>query len=263
MLTYPNIDPIAFKLGPLQVHWYGIMYVIGFLAAWGLGVYRSRQTWRGWTAEQVGDLVFYAAIGVIAGGRLGYVIFYNFSFYMTHPLSVFKIWDGGMSFHGGLIGVALMLWWFGRRFDKNVWDVWDFVVPLVPLGLAAGRIGNFINGELWGRVSHVPWAMVFPHAGNLPRHPSQLYEMALEGLALFFIVWFYSSKPRARGAVTGVFCLCYGIFRFILEFYRQPDPQLGFIAFGWLTQGQLLSVPMVLVGLYLLMRKGSQHATVS
>lgn len=249
MLTYPKINPIAFHIGPLQVHWYGIMYLIGFAMAWLLGSYRARRSNGAWSKEQIADLIFYGALGIIIGGRLGYMLFYDTSHFLHNPLIIFKIWDGGMSFHGGLLGAMLALWWFSRRVQKSVWDVTDFVVPLAPIGLAAGRIGNFINGELWGRVSNVPWAMVFPRGGPLPRHPSQLYEFLLEGVFLFIILWFFSAKPRPRFAVSALFLLCYGVFRFSIEFYRQPDPQLGFVAFGFLTQGQLLSTPMILVGL--------------
>lgn len=254
MIQYPTINPVAFNIGPLAVHWYGLMYLLAFLVAWGLGVLRARQPRRGWTTEQVGDAVFYGAIGVIIGGRLGYVLFYNFSFYWANPLSVFSVWDGGMSFHGGMIGVAVALYWFSCRYDKSFWDVVDFGVPLVPLGLMFGRIGNFINGELWGRVTTVPWGMVFPSGGPLPRHPSQLYEAFFEGVVIFIIVWLFSSKIRPRFAVTALFLLCYGVVRFCLEFFRQPDVQKGFIAFHWLTMGQLLSIPMVLVGAYSLYR---------
>lgn len=248
MLTYPNINPIAFHIGPLPVHWYGIMYLIGFACAWLLGVYRARREGSGWTTEQVGDLIFYAALGVIIGGRLGYILFYDFPSFIANPLTVFRIWDGGMSFHGGLLGVITALWIFGRRTSKSLFEITDFIAPMVPIGLGAGRIGNFINGELWGRVTTMPWGMVFPNAGPLPRHPSQLYEFIFEGVVLFAILWWFSMKPRPRMAVSGLFLLLYGIFRFVLEFFRQPDPQLGFIAFGWLTMGQLLSIPMILGG---------------
>lgn len=249
MLTYPNFDPIAIELGPLKIHWYGIMYLVGFGLAWWLGRFRAKQPRSGWNEQQVGDLIFFGALGVILGGRIGYIVFYNFSGFMAEPLSLFKIWQGGMSFHGGVIGVIISMWLFGRKFDKRFFDIADFVAPLFPLGYAAGRIGNFINGELWGRVAEVPWAMVFPGAGPLPRHPSQLYQAFLEGIVVFLVLWFYSSRPRPRMAVSGMFLLLYGTFRFIDEFFRQPDAHLGFIAFGWLTMGQLLSVPMALGGI--------------
>ena len=253
MLTYPSIDPVAIHLGPLQVHWYGIMYLIGFSTAWWLGRYRARQH-PDWDAEQVGDLIFYGALGVILGGRLGYILFYDLAAYVESPLNIFKVWQGGMSFHGGLLGVVIAMWLYGRRLEKSFFQVTDFVAPLVPIGLGAGRIGNFINGELWGRVSDVPWAMVFtdPRAGGLPRHPSQLYEALLEGLLLFIIIWLYSRKARPLMAVSGLFLACYGTLRFLVEFTRMPDAQLGLIAFDWMSMGQLLSLPMILLGLSLL-----------
>jgi len=255
MLTYPKIDPVAIHLGPLQVHWYGIMYLIGFSAAWWLGKSRADRS-PDWNAEQVGDLIFYGALGVILGGRLGYILFYDLSAYIHSPLNIFKIWQGGMSFHGGLLGVCIALWLYGRRLGKGFFEVTDFVAPLVPIGLGAGRIGNFINGELWGRVSELPWAMVFsdPRAGGLPRHPSQLYEALLEGLLLFTIVWVYSRKPRPTMAVSGMFLLFYGLFRFVIEFTRMPDAQLGMIAFGWMSMGQVLSLPMIVLGILFLGR---------
>lgn len=247
MLVAPQIDPVAISIGPLKIHWYGLMYVLGFVAVWWLGMYRAKQPNSGWTADQVSDVIFYGALGVILGGRLGYVLFYNFSYYVAHPLDIFKLWHGGMAFHGGLLGVIVALWLFGRRHGKFVLSVTDFVAPFVPIGLGAGRIGNFINHELWGRVTDVPWGMVFPNAGPQPRHPSQLYQFALEGVALFVILWFFSRKPRPLGSVSGLFLLCYGIFRFLVEFVREPDVQLGFVL-GFLTMGQILSLPMIIVG---------------
>lgn len=251
MLQYPDISPIAFRLGPLAVHWYGLMYLIGFASAWFLARWRAHQR-EDWTSEQVADLIFYCAIGAILGGRLGYMFLYNFPNFIRNPLILFKIWDGGMSFHGGLIGVMIAVGFFSRKVHKRYFEVGDFLAPLAPIGLAAGRLGNFINGELWGRVTDVPWAMVFPKAGPLPRHPSQLYEFFLEGVVLFAILWTFSSKPRPRMSVSGLFLLCYGCFRFFLEFFRQPDPQIGFIAFGWLTEGQLLSLPMIFFGAWMI-----------
>jgi len=250
MLTYPEIDPVAISIGPINVHWYGIMYLVGFAAAWWLGQRRASFPDSILRAEQISDLIFYGALGAVLGGRLGYVLFYDLSAYLAEPLNVFKIWQGGMSFHGGLLGVLLAMWLFAGRSRLTFFQVTDFLAPLVPIGLGAGRIGNFINGELWGRVSDAPWAMVFPdpRAGSLSRHPSQLYEALLEGLVLFIILWLYSSKPRPTMAVSGMFLLCYGMFRFILEFARMPDTQLGYIAFDWLTMGQILSAPMVLAG---------------
>jgi phosphatidylglycerol:prolipoprotein diacylglycerol transferase len=189
---------------------------------------------------------------VILGGRLGYVLFYDLPAYIASPLLILEVWKGGMSFHGGLIGVMLATWWFGKRNNKSFFELMDFIAPLVPIGLGAGRIGNFINAELWGKVTDVPWAMVFPTGGPQPRHPSQLYQFALEGVALFVILWFYSRKPRPTMAVSGMFAVCYGIFRFIVEFVRVPDAQLGYLAWGWLTMGQVLCVPMILAGLGLI-----------
>lgn len=248
MFIYPHIDPVALHLGPLQVRWYGLMYLVGFLGSWGLALWRARRPGSGWTSELVSDFIFYCALGVIVGGRVGYILFYNFSNFLANPLLLFKIWEGGMSFHGGLLGVLVSVWLFARKSGKTFFELTDFVAPLVPLGLGAGRIGNFINGELWGRVTDVPWGMVYRHVGPEARHPSQLYEFLLEGVLLFLIVWFYSAKPKPRMAVSGMFALCYGVFRFSAEFFRQPDAPLGFIAFGWLTMGQLLSLPLILVG---------------
>ncbi len=252
MLNYPLIDPVAVSLGPLKIHWYGIMYLIAFGAAWWLGRRRARQPGSGWNDEQISDLIFYGALGVVLGGRIGYTLFYNFSHFASDPVSILRLWEGGMSFHGGLLGVLLAMWLFGRKYKHSFFALTDFVAPLVPIGLATGRLGNFINGELWGQPTNVAWGMVFPGAGPLPRHPSQLYEMFLEGIVLFFIVWIFSAKPRPRMAVSGVFALGYGVFRFAVEFVRQPDDHLGFIAFGWLTQGQLLSAPLILTGIVLL-----------
>lgn len=249
MISYPQIDPVAISLGPVQVHWYGLMYLIGFAGAYFLASYRAGQPNSSWTKEQVSDLIFYGALGVILGGRFGYVIFYNFGEFLNDPLWLFAIWEGGMSFHGGLLGVLLAVAWFAKKYKKSLFEVTDFGAPMVPIGLGAGRIGNFIGGELWGKASDVPWAMVFPRADELARHPSQLYQFALEGVALFVILWFYSAKPRPTMAVSGLFAVCYGCFRIFVEFFRQPDQQLGYLAFDWLTMGQLLSVPMVLIGI--------------
>lgn len=256
MLVYPDIDPVLLSLGPLQVRWYGLMYLVGFAGAWWLANQRADQPQSGWTREQVADLVFFGMVGVVVGGRLGSVLFYQPLYYLQHPLAVFQVWQGGMAFHGGLIGVLIALWLVARKQRKGFFQVADFVAPLTPLGLGAGRIGNFINGELWGRVTDLPWGMIFPHVGPYPRHPSQLYQALLEGLLLFVILWLYSARPRPRMAVSGLFLLCYGAFRFLAEFARQPDSQLGFVAFDWMTMGQLLSVPMVIAGLLLLWRAG-------
>lgn len=249
-----DIDPLALELGPLKIHWYGLMYLVGFGAAWWLGMRRARRPGSGWTEQQVSDLVFWGALGVIAGGRLGYVLFYHFDYFLDNPLWLFAVWQGGMSFHGGLVGVLVVLALFARRYHKRFFDLGDFVAPLVPIGLGAGRLGNFIGGEVWGRVTELPWGVVFPRAGDgLPRHPSQLYEMALEGLLLFALLWWYSSRPRPRMAVSGLFLLGYGSFRSLVELVREPDGHLGFIAFDWLTMGQLLSLPMILLGVLLML----------
>ncbi|MDQ7075926.1 MAG: prolipoprotein diacylglyceryl transferase [Gammaproteobacteria bacterium] len=252
MLTFPNIDPVALSLGPLQIHWYGLMYLLGFLAAWWL-MKRRAQTHSVWNEERVGDFIFYGALGVVLGGRIGYVLFYNFDAFLNDPLMLLRIWQGGMAFHGGLIGVIIAMWLYGRKIGQSFFQVADFVAPAVPIGLGAGRIANFINGELWGRVSDVPWAMVFPTGGPLPRHPSQLYQAFLEGIVFFSVLWIYSKKPRPTMAVSGLFMLFYGLYRFGIEFVRQPDAHLGFIAWGWLTKGQLLSFPMILIGLGLML----------
>lgn len=245
-MNYPQIDPVALQLGPLAIHWYGLMYLFGFVAAWMLARYRANTA--GWEKSQVEDLLFYGAIGVILGGRIGYAVFYDLPNVIENPLNLFKVWQGGMSFHGGLIGVLVAFSLFGKKTGKSFFEISDFAAPLVPLGLFFGRIGNFINGELWGRVSDVPWAMVFPTGGPLARHPSQLYQALLEGLLLFIILWWFSARQRPRAAVSGLFLLGYGIFRFVAEFFRVPDPQYGYLAFNWFTMGQLLCVPMIVAG---------------
>ena len=251
-MMYPQIDPVALSLGPLQIHWYGLMYLFGFVGAWVLGRIRAERY--GWTVTEVEDLLFYGAIGVIVGGRLGYVLFYDLAANLAAPINIIKVWQGGMSFHGGLIGVLTAFWWFAKKTNRSFFTVSDFIAPLVPIGLLTGRIGNFINSELWGKVSDVPWAIVFPNGGPLARHPSQLYEAALEGLALFIILWLYSAKPKPVGAISGLFLLGYGGFRFLVEFVRIPDPQYGYLAFNWLTMGQVLSLPMIVIGFYLIGR---------
>lgn len=248
MLYHPQIDPVLISLGPVKIHWYGVMYLLGFISAYFLGQWRAKHSNGLWSKEKVADLVFYCVLGVVIGGRLGYAIFYSLPTYIAHPLDIIKVWQGGMSFHGGLIGVLISMWLFGRREQKTFFEVADFTAPLVPLGIAAGRLGNFINGELWGKVTTQPWGMVFPQIDHNARHPSQLYEFLLEGLVLFIIVWVYSLKPRPRSAVAGLFALGYGVFRFLLEFYRVPDAQYGYLAWGWLTMGQILSIPLILTG---------------
>jgi phosphatidylglycerol:prolipoprotein diacylglycerol transferase len=253
MLTYPEIDSVAFSVGPLKVHWYGLMYLFGFIGAWIYGVQRSKREDLDWTRRQVEDVIFYGALGVILGGRLGYTLFYGWDVFIANPISIFYIWKGGMSFHGGMLGVFLAMLLYAYRNGKRFFDVTDFIAPWVPIGLGAGRIGNFINGELVGRVASpdLPWAMIFPYVDQQPRHPSQLYQAFTEGLLFFLILWLFSSKPRPRMAVSGVFMIGYGSFRFTTEFFRTPDAHLGFIAFDWLTMGQLLSLPMILVGILL------------
>ncbi|MDA1369238.1 MAG: prolipoprotein diacylglyceryl transferase [Proteobacteria bacterium] len=252
MFTFPQFDPVAISIGPINIHWYGIMYIIAFGGAWVLATYRHRGIPDQWSAEQVADLVFYGALGAVLGGRIGSVFFYNFDRLLDDPVWLFRVWEGGMSFHGGLIGVLVAFFFFSRSIGKGFWETMDFIAPFVPFGLGAGRLGNFIGGELWGRPTDVAWGMVFPHVDQLPRHASQLYEFALEGVVLFALVWWFSSKPRPRMAVTGLFALGYGSFRFFIEFFREPDSQIGFIAFDWFTMGQLLSTPMILGGLILL-----------
>ena len=254
MLLHPQFDPVAFSLGPLAVRWYGLMYLVAFVQFILLGRYRIRTRPGLLTVEQLDDLLFYGMLGVILGGRLGQVIFYEPGYYFSHPLEIFAVWKGGMAFHGGFLGVLIALGLWARKQDFNWLDVVDFVAPLVPLGLAAGRIGNFINGELWGRVTDpsLPWAMVFPQSGDMqPRHPSQLYHVGLEGLALFIILWLFASRPRQRGAVTGMALAGYGTFRFITEFFREPDTGIFGHSYS-ISMGQWLSLPMIAVGIALL-----------
>jgi len=251
MFVHPEIDPIIFQIGPLAVRWYGLMYLCGFAAFWYLGKRRASRSNSFINADQVSDYLFYAVIGVIAGGRVGSVLFYNFGHFLADPFYLFRIWEGGMSFHGGLIGVLVVTWLYQRKYQWGFFTLADFIAPLVPLGLGFGRVGNFINGELWGRATEVPWGMIFPRVDQLARHPSQLYQALLEGLVMFIVLWLYSSKPRATGAVSGWFLILYGVFRFVVEFAREPDGHLGFIAFNWLTMGQLLSLPMIIAGILL------------
>jgi len=254
MLVHPQFDPIAFHLGPLAIRWYGLMYLAGFVLFVVLGKYRARQNLlTGWHPRDVDDMLFFGVFGVIIGGRLGYVLFYKPEYYFfAHPLEVFALWQGGMSFHGGFLGVLLALVFFARSRHKRWLEVTDFVAPLCPLGLAAGRLGNFINGELWGRPTSEPWGMVFPQVDALPRHPSQLYEFGLEGLALFALLWLYARRRRPVGAVSGLFLIGYGVFRFVVEYAREPDNFLGVLALG-LSMGQWLSLPMIVAGIALML----------
>jgi phosphatidylglycerol---prolipoprotein diacylglyceryl transferase len=248
MLVHPQFDPVAISIGPIAVRWYGLMYLIAFGLFWAVGRYRIARTPGGvWSAKDLDDVLFYGILGTVLGGRLGYTLFYKFSDYLTEPWRIFYVWEGGMSFHGGLLGVILAMALFARSRRQDWLAVTDFIAPLVPLGLAAGRLGNFINAELWGRPASVPWAMVFPNVDGVPRHPSQLYEFALEGLVLFSLLWWFSMRPRPRGAVSGAFLLGYGTLRFLVEFTREPDGYLGLLAAGF-SMGQWLSLPMVLAG---------------
>ena len=259
MLTHPQFDPVALSIGPLSIHWYGLMYLIAFLSVLWLGKRRARQQpWQGWKPSDMDDALFYGALGVILGGRLGYVLFYQPAYFMDHPLEIFALWQGGMSFHGGFLGVLVAMVFFARKIHKPWLSVMDFVAPLVPLGLGAGRLGNFINGELWGRPTDGPWAVVFPQVDDVPRHASQLYELGLEGIVLFVILWWYSSKPRPVGAVSAIFLLGYGSFRFLVEFTREPDDFLGLLAFD-MSMGQWLSLPMILAGIWMFMRSRKQQ----
>ncbi len=249
MFVYPEIDSIAIELGPLAVRWYGLMYVIGILGGWWLGRVQARRAWSPLTEVQVDDMVTWIALGVILGGRVGSVLFYNFSELITDPLMLFRIWQGGMSFHGGLLGVMLAMLLYGRRIGVGFWQLTDFIAPVVTIGLGAGRVGNFINGELWGKVTDVPWAVV---VNGTPRHASQLYEAALEGVLLFAVLWTFAAKPRPCMAISGLFGVVYGVSRFIVEFVRVPDAHIGYMAWGWLTRGQLLTAPMIICGLVLM-----------
>ena len=253
MLVHPNFDPVAIAIGPVKIHWYGLMYLIGFALAWWLGRIRVGDAWRGWRREDVSDVMFWMALGVVVGGRLGYMLFYDLDRLVATPLSVFMVWRGGMSFHGGLIGGLLAMWWFARSRGRGFFEVTDFIAPLVPLGIAAGRVGNFINGRLWGTPSDLPWAMVFhdPRAGDVTRHPSQLYEALLEGIVLFAVLWWFTRRPRPAMAASGLFLVGYGLARSLVEFVRVPDEHLGYLAFEWVTMGHVLTLPMIAAGVVL------------
>lgn len=258
MITYPAIDPVAFSMGPLKVHWYGITYLVAFAGFWFFARLKAKQPHMPWTNQQIDDLLFYGALGAVIGGRIGYTLFYNLHSFLQDPLILFKIQQGGMSFHGGLLGVLLAMWLFSKKHHYSFFEVTDFIAIMVPFGLGAGRIGNFINAELWGRPMDLPWAMVFPTDPQaLPRHPSMLYEFFLEGVVLFVILWFYSNKPRPTKAISGLFLILYSIFRMMVEFVRQPDAHMGkagFIATDWLTMGMILSTPMLLFGIFLFLQ---------
>ena len=287
MLPYPAIDPVAVSFGPVRLHWYGVMYIAAFLAAWLLGRCRAARPGSGWTADQVDDLATWAMLGVVLGARLGYILFYDLDAYLADPLEVFRVWNGGMSFHGGLIGVIVVMIIFARRTKRSFFQVSDFIAPLIPFGLGAGRLGNFINGELWGRVDpNFPFAMLFPGSrtedilllqtnpqwqsifdtyGVLPRHPSQLYELLLEGVVLFIILNLYIRKPRPMGAVSGLFLIGYGAFRIIVEFFRQPDAQFTGAWVQYISMGQILSIPMIVAGVIMMVwayrRSPQQHVS--
>jgi phosphatidylglycerol:prolipoprotein diacylglycerol transferase len=280
MPIYPNIDPVALSVGPISIHWYGIMYMVAFLGGWWLGRVRAARPDSGWKVDDIDDLLFYMALGIILGGRIGYTLFYGFDNLIQDPLSLFRIWEGGMSFHGGLLGVMVALTVFAKRFNRTFFECTDFVAPLIPLGLGAGRIGNFINGELWGSPTSLPWGFqinckAFPSVcldtlnlaeGTLMSqalHPNQLYEALLEGIVLFFILWLYSSRPRPAMAVSGLFLTGYGVIRFFIEFVRLPDAHIGYLAFDWFTMGQLLSVPMIFGGLTLIVLSYMRRNAVS
>ena len=276
MSILQTLDPVALRLGPLAIHWYGLMYLMAFAVAWWLGRRRVRAGRLAVNEQAYSDLVFYGMLGVILGGRIGYLLFYGWDQVLADPMYVLRVWEGGMSFHGGLLGVLSALAWWARKQQLHFFDAVDFVAPLVPPGLGFGRLGNFIGGELWGHPTDAPWGVVFrgalpPDLARLPtdalrrmhesgalevyaRHPSQLYQAFLEGIVLFGVLWWFSSRPRPRYAVSGLFALLYGAFRFLVEFVREPDAHLGYLAFGWLTMGQVLSVPLVIVGLWLLWR---------
>lgn len=248
MFTYPEIDPVLFAIGPLKIRWYGLMYVLGFVVAWFLARRRSVRADSPVNPEQVDDLIFYSMLGVIVGGRLGYVLFYGLEYLAADPLYLFKITEGGMSFHGGLLGVMAAMWLYSKKLGVRTMALWDFVAPLAPMGLFFGRVGNFINGELWGKPTDGPWGF---KVGNEVLHPSMLYEALLEGLVLFVILWTFTRVPRPVMSVSGLFLILYGAFRFLVEFVRVPDDHLGYLAFGWLTMGQVLTLPMLLVGVAL------------
>lgn len=252
MLTHPNFDPVALQIGPVAIHWYGLSYLIGFALAWWLAQRRCNPQY-GWKREETTDFVFYAALGAIVGGRIGYMIIYGWSQFVADPLSVIRIWEGGISFHGGFVGVLIGIFIFARQTGRTWLQVGDFVSPFICVPIFTVRLlGNFVNGELWGRVTDVPWGMVFARAGDLPRHPSQIYEACLEGLVMGVILLWFSSRPRPTGAVAGLFVVLYASFRFGVEFFREPDAHIGYVAFGWMSMGQALSIPLWILGFSML-----------
>ena len=259
MMIHPQFDPVAVSIGPVSVRWYGLAYLAGFALFFLLGRLRTKETWRGMEPEGLDDLLFFGMIGVILGGRLGFCLFYQPEWFLSHPIDILKIWQGGMSAHGGMLGGVVAIALFSRKKRMNFLRVADFVVPLIPLGLFFGRIGNFINGELWGRIADetLPWAMIFPQSGTFyPRHPSQLYEAVLEGICLFALVWMYSKRPRKEGNVAALFCIGYAVARFAVEFFREPDAYLGLGLFG-LSRGQWLTIPVFALGLILFCRSAN------
>ena len=257
-IIHPQFDPIAITIGPVAVHWYGLMYLMAFAQFLLLGNLRLKQEHiksTGLTYKDLEDILFAGVAGVILGGRLGYIIFYMPGHYLANPLDIFKVWEGGMSFHGGFLGVLVAMWWSARKYQRSFFEITDLIAPLIPVGLAFGRLGNFINGELWGRPTDLPWAMIYPQAGDLlARHPSQIYQLAGEGLCLGLILWWYASSPRKLAQVSGVFLLGYGVFRFLAEFAREPDNFLGLLSLG-LSMGQWLSIPMIFIGFFLILKK--------
>ena len=257
MMWTHDLDPVAFAIGGVQMHWYGLMYLLGFALGWLLGRWRAGRPNSGWTKQDVDDLLTCTMLGVIIGGRLGYIVFYDLPTYLEQPIEIIRIWHGGMSFHGGLLGALGAFWFFARTRHKPFLAVSDFVSPLVPQALFWGRLGNFINGELWGKTTTLPWGVIFHGAGPLPRHPSQLYEALLEGLVLFLVLWFYSATPRKLGQVSGVFAIGYSLARITVEMVRMPDSHIGYLAFGWLTLGQVLCLPLLIAGIWLVWRKSA------
>ena len=254
MLNFPNIDPVALSIGPIHIYWYAIMYLSGYGLASIFLKMRIKKYNLPWKKDQLENLTLFIGIGCILGGRVGYVLFYNLPFYSSNPLQIFQIWHGGMSYHGGMIGVLLAIFIYGKKYNRSFFSISDFIAPAIPIGLALGRIGNFLGAQLYGKTTSLPWGMIFPNAGPLPRHPSQIYEFLLEGVLLFIILASLSRKNRPPMYISGMFMVFYSIFRFISEFFREPDPQIGYLAWHWLTMGQVLSIPMFIIGLVLIFK---------